>query len=57
MYETQAQDEICRLGRGLFERGYVHATQDKIENAQTPYRNLDQITVPNLWRFLIKNYA
>ena len=24
--ETQLRDEICRVGRSLFERGYVHAT-------------------------------
>ena len=26
MDERQARDEICRVGRSLFERGYVHAT-------------------------------
>jgi ribulose-5-phosphate 4-epimerase/fuculose-1-phosphate aldolase len=26
MTESQARDEICRVGRSLFERGYVHAT-------------------------------
>jgi hypothetical protein len=24
--ETQAREEICRVGRSLFERGYFHAT-------------------------------
>jgi hypothetical protein len=24
--ETQAREEICRVGRSLFERGVVHAT-------------------------------
>ena len=28
--ETQARDEICRVGRSLFERGYVHATAGNI---------------------------
>jgi ribulose-5-phosphate 4-epimerase/fuculose-1-phosphate aldolase len=26
MTESQAREEICRIGRSLFERGYVHAT-------------------------------
>jgi ribulose-5-phosphate 4-epimerase/fuculose-1-phosphate aldolase len=30
MNETQARDEICRVGRSLFERGYVHATAGNI---------------------------
>ena len=30
MTETQARDEICRVGRSLFERGYVHATAGNI---------------------------
>jgi ribulose-5-phosphate 4-epimerase/fuculose-1-phosphate aldolase len=30
MTETQAREEICRLGRSLFERGYVHATAGNI---------------------------
>jgi 3-dehydro-4-phosphotetronate decarboxylase len=28
--ETQARDEMCRIGRSLFERGYVHATAGNI---------------------------
>ena len=28
--ETQAREEICRIGRSLFERGYVHATAGNI---------------------------
>ena len=28
--ETQARDEICRIGRSLFERGYVHASAGNI---------------------------
>jgi ribulose-5-phosphate 4-epimerase/fuculose-1-phosphate aldolase len=28
--ETQAREEICRVGRSLFERGYVHATAGNI---------------------------
>jgi ribulose-5-phosphate 4-epimerase/fuculose-1-phosphate aldolase len=28
--ETQAREEICRIGRSLFERGYVHATAGHI---------------------------
>ncbi len=28
--ESQARDEICRVGRSLFERGYVHATAGNI---------------------------
>jgi len=28
--ESQAREEICRLGRSLFERGYVHATAGNI---------------------------
>jgi ribulose-5-phosphate 4-epimerase/fuculose-1-phosphate aldolase len=30
MRESQARDEICRVGRSLFERGYVHATAGNI---------------------------
>ena len=30
MDEFQARDEICRVGRSLFERGYVHATAGNI---------------------------
>lgn len=30
MIETQAREEICRVGRSLFERGYVHATAGNI---------------------------
>ena len=30
MTETQARDEICRIGRSLFQRGYVHATAGNI---------------------------
>ncbi len=33
MDESQARDEICRVGRSLFERGYVHATAGNIERA------------------------
>jgi ribulose-5-phosphate 4-epimerase/fuculose-1-phosphate aldolase len=28
--ETQSREEICRVGRSLFERGYVHATAGNI---------------------------
>jgi 3-dehydro-4-phosphotetronate decarboxylase len=28
--ETQARDEICRVGKSLFDRGYVHATAGNI---------------------------
>jgi 3-dehydro-4-phosphotetronate decarboxylase len=28
--ENQARDEICRVGKSLFERGYVHATAGNI---------------------------
>jgi ribulose-5-phosphate 4-epimerase/fuculose-1-phosphate aldolase len=28
--EAQAREEICRIGRSLFERGYVHATAGNI---------------------------
>jgi 3-dehydro-4-phosphotetronate decarboxylase len=28
--ETQAREEICRVGRSLFERGYAHATAGNI---------------------------
>jgi ribulose-5-phosphate 4-epimerase/fuculose-1-phosphate aldolase len=28
--EAQAREEICRVGRSLFERGYVHATTGNI---------------------------
>jgi 3-dehydro-4-phosphotetronate decarboxylase len=28
--ETQAREEICRVGRSLFERGYVHASAGNI---------------------------
>jgi len=30
MNETRAREEICRTGRSLFERGYVHATAGNI---------------------------
>jgi 3-dehydro-4-phosphotetronate decarboxylase len=30
MNETQAREEICRVGHSLFERGYVHATAGNI---------------------------
>ena len=30
MNETQARDEICRVGRSLFDRGYVHASAGNI---------------------------
>jgi ribulose-5-phosphate 4-epimerase/fuculose-1-phosphate aldolase len=30
MSEALARDEICRVGRSLFERGYVHATAGNI---------------------------
>lgn len=30
MNETFAREEICRVGRSLFERGYVHATAGNI---------------------------
>ena len=30
MNELQAREEICRVGRSLFERGYVHATAGNI---------------------------
>ena len=30
MNEAFAREEICRVGRSLFERGYVHATAGNI---------------------------
>ena len=30
MTESEARDEICRVGKSLFERGYVHATAGNI---------------------------
>jgi ribulose-5-phosphate 4-epimerase/fuculose-1-phosphate aldolase len=30
MTEAQAREEICRVGRSLFERGYLHATAGNI---------------------------
>ena len=30
MTESQIRDEICRVGRSLFDRGYVHATAGNI---------------------------
>ena len=30
MTESQAREEICRVGQSLFERGYVHATAGNI---------------------------
>ncbi len=30
MNEQQAREEICRVGRSLFERGYVHATAGNV---------------------------
>jgi ribulose-5-phosphate 4-epimerase/fuculose-1-phosphate aldolase len=30
MKENEAREEICRVGRSLFERGYVHATAGNI---------------------------
>ena len=29
-FEVQARDEICRVGKSLFDRGYVHATAGNI---------------------------
>ena len=30
MTETEAREEICRIGKSLFDRGYVHATAGNI---------------------------
>ncbi len=30
MTETQTRDDICRIGKSLFDRGYVHATAGNI---------------------------
>ena len=30
MNESQAREEICRVGKSLFDRGYVHATAGNI---------------------------
>lgn len=30
MNETQAREEICRVGKSLFDRGYVHATAGNV---------------------------
>jgi len=30
MNESQAREEICRVGQSLFARGYVHATSGNI---------------------------
>ena len=30
MTEAEARDEVCRIGRSLFERGYAHATAGNI---------------------------
>ena len=30
MTENESREEICRIGRSLFERGYVHATAGNI---------------------------
>jgi ribulose-5-phosphate 4-epimerase/fuculose-1-phosphate aldolase len=30
MTESFAREEICRVGKSLFERGYVHATAGNI---------------------------
>jgi len=30
MTETQAREEICRVGKSLFDRGYVHATAGNV---------------------------
>jgi ribulose-5-phosphate 4-epimerase/fuculose-1-phosphate aldolase len=30
MTESQAREEICRVGRSLFDRGYVHGTAGNI---------------------------
>ena len=30
MNESQAREEMCRIGQSLFERGYVHATAGNI---------------------------
>ena len=34
--ENQAREEICRLGKSLFERGYVHATAGNISVRLAP---------------------
>ena len=36
MNEKQAREEICRVGRSLFERGYVHATAGNISVKLSP---------------------
>lgn len=36
MNEAQARDEICRVGRSLFERGYVHSTAGNISARLPP---------------------
>ncbi|MFE8646358.1 aldolase [Sphingomonas sp. NCPPB 2930] len=36
MKETQARDEICRVGASLFARGYVHATAGNISVRLSP---------------------
>ncbi|KAF1050283.1 class II aldolase/adducin family protein [Xylophilus sp.] len=36
MNETQARDEICRVGASLFARGYVHATAGNISIRLAP---------------------
>ena len=30
MTESRLREEVCRVGRSLFERGYVHATAGNI---------------------------
>ncbi len=36
MNEDQARDEICRVGRSLFDRGYVHSTAGNISVRLAP---------------------
>lgn len=42
MTEQQAREEICRVGRSLFERGYVHATAGNVSVRLDDEQSADQ---------------
>lgn len=46
MREQQAREEICRVGRSLFERGYVHATAGNISVKLPPSESGGYLITP-----------
>ena len=46
MTESEAREEICRVGRSLFERGYVHATAGNISVKLDAYEGGGYLITP-----------